>query len=333
MALVKLTPGDDRLPGLLEGRAVPCFCSLAWVRTLEEGLGARGAWYALERDGVFVTALAGVHLKFGPVRMFYANLPYGGLVGEVEGFPELVAALEAQLRGEGVHEVRIVRTAFDAFGPPEGYERTEAVHHLLDLAPLDFSQDRPYPSAVMRNVRKGWQAGVQAAPLDDPVQVDHLYALYAETMKRHGAPTTWTRRFFRQLYERLAVSGPAEILLARRDGRVLAGLILIRWGDVVHYFMGASDPDILDVRPNDVLFYEAIRRSAAAGARTFDFMTSRPTDAGLIRFKEKWGGQPHPLWIYRAEFSRLHARLWRLVQRAAGSRPGAALARWLQKYR
>ncbi len=334
MPLAELTLSDPRLDACLEGRSVPFFCSPAWNRVLEEGLGAKAAYYALERDGRWAAALAGVHLRFGPVRLFYANLPYGGLVGDPAAFGALVAALREALRRRRVHEVRIVRTAFDAFDAPPGYEVTEAVHHLLDLGGLDFSAGRPYPSAVMRNVRKAHKAGVAVAPVADAAEMDALYDLYAETMKRHGEPTTWTRRFLRALHAQLAApGGPAEVLGARHEGRLVAGLVLVRSGDVVHYFFGASDPEAFALRPNDALFYEAIRRSAEAGARTFDFMTSRPTDAGLIRFKEKWGGKPRPLRIYRDELSPLHARLWRLTQRAAGSRLGAALARWLQKHR
>jgi len=333
MALERLTLTDPRLPALLEGRPTPFFCSPAWNQVLEEGLGARAAYYALARGGENVVALTGVHLKFGPVRMFYANIPYGGLIGDESVFPLLASELDAQLRSEGVHEVRIVRTAFDAFDPPAGYECIEAVHHLLDLGALDFTSGRPYPSNVMRNVRKAEDAGVEVRDIEAPDQVDRLYDLYVDTMRRKAAPTTWTRRFLRVLYDRLVVPGGAQMLLAWREGRIVAGIVLLKSGEVVYYFFGASDAEALPHRPNDLLFSEAIRRSAADGHRTFDFMTSRTTDSGLIRFKEKWGGVRKPLRIYRTELSRLHARLWRWTQRAAGSRLGAALVRWLQKRR
>jgi len=333
MALERLTLTDPRLPAFLEGRTTPFFCSPAWNQVLEEGLGARAAYYVLERGGERVVALAGVHLRFGPVRMFYANIPYGGLIGDASAFPLLARELDAQWRREGVHEVRIVRTAFDAFEAPPGYECTEAVHHLLDLGALDFVSGKPYPSAVMRNVRKAEDAGVEVRDIADAGQVERLYDLYVDTMRRNRAPTVWTRRFLRVLYDRLVVAEQARMLLAWHRGRVVAGIVLIRSGEIVYYFFGASDADALAHRPNDLLFSEAIRASAAAGARTFDFMTSRLTDEGLIRFKEKWGGRPEPLRIYRTELSKLHARLWRWTQRVAGSRPGAALVRWLQKRR
>lgn len=333
MALERLTLTDPRLPALLEGRPTPFFCSPAWNQVLEEGLGARAAYYALAEGGTYRAALAGVHLKFGPVRMFYANIPYGGLIGDAAAFPDLVRELQGQLRSERVHEVRIVRTAFDAFDPPAGYECTEAVHHLLDLGALDFTSPRPYPSNVMRNVRKALDDGVEVRDIEAPDQVDRLYDLYVDTMRRNRAPTVWTRRFLRVLYERLVVPGGAQMLLAWREGRIVAGIVLLKSGEVVYYFFGASDAEALPHRPNDLLFSEAIRRSAADGHRTFDFMTSRTTDSGLIRFKEKWGGVRKPLRIYRTELSVLHARLWWWAQRVAGSRLGAAVVRRLQNRR
>jgi len=329
MALVKLVLGDPRLAVVVGGRTVPFFCSPTWNEVLEQGLGARAAYYALEEGGVYRAALAGVHLEFGPVRIFYANLPYGGLIGEASAFPDLVRELEAQLRAERVHEVRIVRTALDAFDPPAGYECTEAVHHLLDLRALDPAGARPFPRAVLRNVRKAQNDGVEVRPADGADQVDRFYDLYVDTMRHKGAPTMWTRRFLRVLYERLVKAGRAEMMLAWYGGKIVAGIVVIRSGEVAYYFFGASDADALPHRPNDLLFSEAIRRCASDGVRTFDFMTSRLMDTGLIRFKEKWGSRPQPLRIYRLELSKWHARLWRWTQRAAGSRLGAALVRWL----
>ena len=333
MALVKLVLGDPRLAAVVEDRTVPFFCSPAWNEVLEEGLGARAAYYAVAEGGVYRAALAGVHLKFGPVRMFYANLPYGGLIGDPAAFPDLARELQVQLQHEGVHEVRIVRTAFDAFDPPAGYECTEAVHHLLDLGSLDFASGRPYPSNAMRNVRKAEDAGVLVRPAEGADQADRLYDLYVDTMRHKGAPTMWTRQFLRVLYERLVKAGRAEMMLAWYGGKIVAGIVVIRSGEVAYYFFGASDADALPHRPNDLLFSEAIRRCASGGVRTFDFMTSRLTDTGLIRFKEKWGGRPQPFYIYRMELSKWHARLWRWTQRAAGSQLGAALVRWFHSHR
>ncbi len=330
MPLVKFLLGDPGLAAVVEGRPVPFFCSPTWNEVLQQGLGARVAYYALASGGTYRAALTGVHLRFGPVRMFYANLPYGGLIGDPAAFPDLVRELQGQLRSEGVHEVRIVRTALDAFDPPAGYQCTEAVHHLLDLGGRDWAGGHAFPSSVFRNVRKAQEDGVLVRPAEGIEQADRLYDLYVDTMRRKSAPTMWTRRFLRAVYERLVASGRAEMMLAWHQGRIAAGIVVLKSGPVAYYFFGASDADALAHRPNDLLFSEAIRSSAAEGARTFDFMTSRPTDSGLIRFKEKWGGVRQPLQIYRTELSVWHARLWRWTQRFAGSRPGAAIVRWLQ---
>jgi hypothetical protein len=331
--LTKLTLADPALAAALAGRRVPFFCSPTWNRVLEEGLGTRTAYYGLGGDESPATLLTGSHLRLGPVRMFYANLPYGGVIGDESRFGELVERLGPALKREGVHEIRIVRTSEDGFAPPAGYLSTEAVHHVLDLRALPTDNPSLYPSSVMRNVKRARSAGVVVRPMTDEAEIGRLFDLYCDTMRRHNAPATWTRGFLHAIHARLVASGVAQTLAAECGGRVVAALMLIRDGQTMYYFLGASDPASSDARPNDALFYEAIRTAESAGCTRFDFMTSRPTDEGLIRFKEKWGGVCRPVTIYRQELSPLHARLWHWTQRVAGSRLGAAVVRFVQKHR
>jgi peptidoglycan pentaglycine glycine transferase (the first glycine) len=91
--------------------------------------------------------------------------------------------------------------------------------------------------------------------------------------------------------------GRAELLLARYEGKVLAGLMLLYYGDKAWYMYGASSERHRNLMPNHLLQWEAMRRAKAAGYSFYD-MWGAPdvldeSDPlwGVYRFKEGFGGE------------------------------------------
>jgi len=91
--------------------------------------------------------------------------------------------------------------------------------------------------------------------------------------------------------------GRAELLLARYEGKALAGLMLLYFGDKAWYMYGASSERHRNLMPNHLLQWEAMRRSKAAGYCFYD-MWGAPdvldeSDPlwGVYRFKEGFGGE------------------------------------------
>ena len=96
----------------------------------------------------------------------------------------------------------------------------------------------------------------------------------------------------------------------------------------------------LNLRPNHVLIWEAMRRATHAGV-TFDLGRAAPEQEGLVEFKTRWGGEPVPLaYDYWPEASGLNTakrdsgalglagRVWSRLPEAVARR-GSFLYRYL----
>jgi CelD/BcsL family acetyltransferase involved in cellulose biosynthesis len=131
-----------------------------------------------------------------------------------------------------------------------------------------------------------------AGARDDLVRT--YFALHVETRCRLGVPPQ-PRRFFERLWAKVVDPGLGYLLLAYHRGTAIAGAVFLEWNGRAIYKYGASDRKRWPLRPNNLLFWECIRRSAASGARTLDFGRTDFEDEGLRAFKESWGAPEEPL--------------------------------------
>ena len=88
----------------------------------------------------------------------------------------------------------------------------------------------------------------------------------------------------RELFSALLDSGHAELWLARLDGRVLAGGMMLRGSDDLLYWSGAMDRRHQAVAPSNAVLREAIRSACSQDIAYFDFGASSG-NAGVERFK------------------------------------------------
>src|SRR5581483_4142714 len=125
--------------------------------------------------------------------------------------------------------------------------------------------------------------------------LDAFYALHTRTRRRQGVPVQ-PRRFFDLIWDYLASTGLAFILLADAGGReAIAGALFLASGTSTIYKFGASDPDAWRVRPNHLIFWTAIAQACRRGDRRFDFGRTDVGNAGLRAFKSGWGATERPL--------------------------------------
>lgn len=189
-----------------------------------------------------------------------------------------------------------------------------AVQHILDLAPGPEALERGFSSAARRGMRKARREGVEirvaAAEAD---LTDVYYRLHLQTRRRLGVPVQ-PRRFFRLLWEHVLAPGHGRLLLAVAGGAPVAGAVFLEAGPSVIYKYGASDAAAWGLRPNNLLFAEAIAAAARREFAAFDFGRSDLADAGLRAFKSGWGAEERPL-VYAGT---------RGAEPASASAPGAA---------
>ena len=185
---------------------------------------------------------------------------------------------------------------FDIGGPLVGSRQTERyVGHVLTLESDPEPVARRFKAAVRRNVRAAEEHGLTVRWTDrEDDLVEVYYGLQLLTRRRLGLPAQ-PRRFFEHVWEAVVKSGLGRLLLVEKTGTSIAGGLFLRANGVVVYKYGAYDPRFLALRPNDLLFAEAIRSACLDGDRIFHFGRSDKDAVGLRRFKLGWGAVEAPL--------------------------------------
>jgi lipid II:glycine glycyltransferase (peptidoglycan interpeptide bridge formation enzyme) len=127
----------------------------------------------------------------------------------------------------------------------------------------------------------------------DQAGLERFYRLHLQTRRQQGVPTQ-PRRFILRFAE-LFQAGLGFVLLASQGGRDAAGAVFLAAGGTLTYKYGASDRRLLSVRPNNLLFMEAIRWGCENGQQVLDFGRTDLENEGLRAFKRGWGAQESPL--------------------------------------
>jgi CelD/BcsL family acetyltransferase involved in cellulose biosynthesis len=174
----------------------------------------------------------------------------------------------------------------------EPFER--GVVHELPLRSEDelFSA---FESQVRRNIRKAQRLELTvhtAARVEDLTEI--YFRLHTETRRRLGVPTQ-PRRFFKNVWEGMLAHDLGFALLVYHGREPIAGAVFLEWNGRVVYKFGASDARYWSMRPNNLLFWEAIKRGCEQDAKVFDFGRSDREDEGLRAFKRSWGAVEEPL--------------------------------------
>lgn len=150
------------------------------------------------------------------------------------------------------------------------------------------------------SVNKANRLGLRVYQAETERELRAWYSLYLETMRWVAVPPR-PYRFFEVAWRQLQPRGLLRLLLATRSeggqSRLLAGSILLMFGQTVFYAFTGWRREDLSLRPNDLIQWQAIHDACAEGYRSYDFGEVTKDNQGLAEFKSKWGAEPH--WMYR----------------------------------
>jgi len=151
---------------------------------------------------------------------------------------------------------------------------------------------------IQRQIKKSQSLGVQVRIAQQREDMMHYYRLHLYTRsKKHGMPAQ-PQSFFFGLWDAFAAHGGMQLLLAEYEGAVIAGMILLAAGTTVRYVYGASDERYLNLAPNNLLMWTAIRWGCSHGYQTLDMGRTAYDNEGLMEFKRRWGATKEALPYY-----------------------------------
>ena len=322
---------DPEVAEFLAAHQAYLFQEPVWGRVLAT-LGYEAAYYCLEDAGRIVLAQPTLHMRFGFFHLLYGGLPYGFAVGDPARYQDLAEGLAQAAKAEGAHRVRLSRCSYDPDAAPAGYVRQEHVQHVLRFEGRSADDLwRGLKRRVRHDVRVAEGRGVVVRDACTPEDRRIIFRMYCQTMARNRTYIVWPQALIEEVWRLLVEPGRGEMMISWHDGEPLASMITFHGGDRCFAFLGASTGADRNLRPNDILFWEAMTRALARGCREFDFMMSSRDDAALIAFKDKWGAQRRPFVFFEKDLAPLRCRLWNLAFRVARTRPGGAVLRWLRR--
>lgn len=290
--VLRLEPGrkaawDD----FVRGHEAGSFFHLSgWREAISRAFGHDCPYLLAESGGTIRGVLPLTHVRsrlFGDSLVSNAFCVYGGpLATDAAALAALDrAAVElAEALGVGHLEYRLRAPLFD-----DRIRRSD-LHATFRkaISADDEANMKAIPRKQRAMVRKAIGLGLASVRDDGP---DRVYDVYAESLRNLGTPV-FARRYLHLLHE---IFGDAcESLVIEHEGRPVAGVLSFFFKDEVLPYYGGSRPVARALAGNDFMYWEAMRRAAARGARLFDFGRSK-VGSGAFAFKKNWGFAPEAL--------------------------------------
>jgi hypothetical protein len=139
--------------------------------------------------------------------------------------------------------------------------------------------------ACRRNLKKATRCGVRVEEAHDPEFAGDYYAQLQDVFAKQGLSPTYSVDRVEALIHHLQASGNLLLLRAVDDkGHCIATGIFPAMHDRAYFWGGASWREHQHLRPNELLFWYAMRYWKARGIRYLDM-------GGSGEYKRKYGGQ------------------------------------------
>jgi CelD/BcsL family acetyltransferase involved in cellulose biosynthesis len=290
LALIQPTDEDWRRITSMPDRVV--FHTPEWLRYVASTQHAEPVVAAVLRDGERVGYFLGLVVKRFGLRIL--GSPFPGWTTPSMGFTldagvsrrAAAAALPALAFGplKCVHVELVDRwlTPQDAAGL--GYETD--VHMTLEVD-LTGDEDAIFgrmTSACRRAVRKAEKSGVTVEVAQGVGFAEEFHEQLTGVFARQGLVPTYDVERVRELIRCLEPAGMLLMLRCRaEDGRSIATGLFPAFGRSAYFWGGASLRQDQILRPNEAIFWAAIRHWRERGIQAFDL-------AGPNDYKRKYGG-------------------------------------------
>lgn len=295
----------------------------AWLQALEREYAQKCLGLACENPAGFISGIMPLFytrgIPFGvggaPGRRRLASLPRTPLAGPLSSdavttnllLQEAVRRVNSQrVSQHSKIQLQIKTQGPELDGLVEGVACTPwRLSYVLKLTAAPdgcfWVADSDHRHSIKKAVNKATRIGVRVRPAESLADLRAWYTLYLETMRRNVVPAR-SYRFFVALWELLRSQGMMYLLLAEqqkaRGIRILAGTIFLRLGRTVSCGFNGSCASDLSLRPNDLIYWEAINDACKQGVQFFDFGEVADERPELARYKSKWGAEPKRLYRY-----------------------------------
>jgi CelD/BcsL family acetyltransferase involved in cellulose biosynthesis len=299
------------------------FQTREWLEFLARTQGAEPVIAAVMDDGEQVGYFTGATIRRFGLRIL--GSPFPGWTTESMGFnladgvdrrQAAAALIPFAYRTLGCAHVELkdrrLETAEDL--APLGFSSEPTVTFEIDLSDDEDAVFGRMSSACRRAVRRGEKVGVTVEEASGTDFADEYYAQLVEVFGRQSLVPTYPVERVRALIAALEPVGRVLLLRARApDGRPIATGIFPGFNDRAYFWGGASLRAHQIHRPNEAIFWYAIRWWRDRGVTTLDL-------GGGGEYKRKYGPQEVRIPFFQASRFRALPVLREVARRAVEGR-------------
>ena len=308
---VRLLPETDRVRDRYADLVTHCASATVYQTT-----AWLDVWKHLGADLAFVEVDSETMLPFvcrgrGPLRRAY-SLPFDTYGGPVTAQPNGPVSFERVVEPLGNASARVVDFGSRMASSNGSARRVSS--HVVDLSAGYEAAATRYSDSNRRLIRQAQDHGVHVEAVNHASQLRAFHSMHLRTVARHGARPL-PHAFFDAVFASLAPANLATFYLARHDGHVVAGNLVLRHGDRSYDWMWVYDDRYLQLRATNLMIDRAVRDEADRGARLLNLGASPNDHLGSVRFKQSFGATPFEYTVY--------AHTGRLVATARRARENA----------
>ncbi|SDJ26954.1 GNAT family N-acetyltransferase [Proteiniclasticum ruminis] len=221
---------------------------------------------------------------------------YGGFWIKGEEYETVMCAYDNYCREQGFvsefvrfHLLSNYRDFYD--GSIETH--TKNIVRTLDLSFDELLMD--FEHKVRKNLKKAnkYELEVEIDYIGE--KLDEFLDIYYGTMERANAKDNYffTREFFEKINEMKDNYVYIHVLY---QGKVISTELVLYGSENCYSFLGGTNPDYFDLRPNDFLKYEIIKWAKEKGLRRFILGGGYGTDDGIFKYKKSFA--PHGVYDF-----------------------------------
>jgi len=148
-----------------------------------------------------------------------------------------------------------------------------------------------------QSIRVARESGVKVVVDNSFFGLKTLYKLNLFVRRKHGVPIQ-PFAFFRNVWKYGILNGNGFILIAKLDGKPIAGIMFLRDKGILFAKYNGSLKEFLNLRPNHLIYWEALKLARKMSLECLDLGRTGINEDNLRRFKRTMGAEEKLLTYY-----------------------------------
>jgi lipid II:glycine glycyltransferase (peptidoglycan interpeptide bridge formation enzyme) len=173
--------------------------------------------------------------------------------------------------------------------------------HVVDLRHGQEELFKSFNGATRRGILKAVRTGLRFEFSNCLDSIRTFYALHCTTRRRHGLPPQ-PLRFFENVAWYVLAQGHGFVATVLWKDKPLAAGVFFHHGREAFYKFGASEYSSQQLRPNNILLWDAIKRCVDNGFDILHLGRTSLANEGLRRFKLGFGAREERIEYYKYHF-------------------------------